>query len=172
LAHYDGYGELRLPNGDTLKKISRLKIVDTLNTTVQLFGAVQLIREQYEYYNLDSMGAMPLMITSHSYVLSSFPDPLVDIKMILSSRQPLLMVGLKEKSDLEEKLKIFPNPSSGTVHILGMNEKLNFELYTTIGQLVLSGKVEETNQWSLSPGVYQLVLKSGRERILKKIVIQ
>ncbi|MBU2020357.1 MAG: T9SS type A sorting domain-containing protein [Bacteroidetes bacterium] len=172
LVSYDGFGELRLPNGDTLKNISRLKIIDTLFTSVQLFGSVKLIREQFEYYNLDSLGAMPLMITAHAFVLSSFPDPLIDVKMILTSRKPLATVGLNNIGRLLDRIEIYPNPSNGNVQISGFTENLNFEIYNALGLLVTKGVAEKNNRWNLEPGVYQLVLKSTSDHISKKIVVQ
>lgn len=70
----------------------------------------------------------------------------------------------------------YPNPVDNEVHIQLDSQKrseVTFELYSTLGQLVLSGELSDTRTVNLShlaKGLYYLQLSDGEGKVVKKIV--
>jgi autotransporter-associated beta strand protein len=68
--------------------------------------------------------------------------------------------------DITQKYKVYPNPVSGVLYIDTEGEKGNFELYTSTGMKLKSGKIIETIELdfnSLAPGLYNLRVIKGKE---------
>lgn len=171
-ADYDGFGKMIQANGDTLNNVARLKLLDTTYTSIPVFGQVRLIREQYQYYNMDSAGQMPVFIYAHAYVLSSLPNPLMNITIALSDVQPDLTVGLDEAKLTEEHPKVFPNPSSGSVHVTGLKVGSNYAVYSMDGKLVESGTGLQSIELQLENGIYLLQIEGNQQRFTEKIIVR
>ena len=74
-----------------------------------------------------------------------------------------------------ERIVIYPNPVSNEliIEIKGNNEKKDFEILNTIGQVVFNGNIVEktTVQTSnFAPGVYLIKLENGKTFKFKKII--
>lgn len=69
-------------------------------------------------------------------------------------------------SDIElQKISIIPNPSSNSLQILGLNGLENYEIYSSIGQKIKSGKIlnhTAIDIQNLSDGLYLLKLDNKR----------
>ena len=79
------------------------------------------------------------------------------------------------KEELKNNIAIYPNPVSNEliIEIEGNNEKVNFEILNSIGQVVFKGNliektVVQTNRFA--PGVYLIKLRNGKNFEIKKIV--
>lgn len=71
----------------------------------------------------------------------------------------------------QSKFNIFPNPSSGELNIVGVDQKIDVEIYAMTGELVLSEKESSKIDISkLESGVYLLHLIDGDHRSLHRIV--
>ena len=68
-----------------------------------------------------------------------------------------------QENELEDSLKIFPNPVSSYIQIENQNKKLDFEIYNIVGEKILSGVLrigEKVNINRLQSGQYILKTKS------------
>ena len=64
-------------------------------------------------------------------------------------------------------LKIFPNPVNSYLQIDNQKEKLNFEIYDSIGKKILSGELrigEKINVNRLKTGQYILKIKKNTSK--------
>ena len=78
-----------------------------------------------------------------------------------------------EQALLENKINIYPNPASKTIHII-TNEKIDeLKVYNVNGNLVLNkfGHREQIDVSHLYSGIYFLKMKSASSYSLKKVVI-
>jgi hypothetical protein len=76
---------------------------------------------------------------------------------------------------LLDKVKIYPNPTSGFLHIAGVeNLEGSVEIYSLLGQLVLKKKLSAIlNLEDLKRGTYYLkVLDSGKQPVLTRKIIR
>ena len=95
------------------------------------------------------------------------------------------MVGLSDKNfrrkHAENKIKIFPNPSSEVLWVinnLNSSENIELKIYDVCGKIIESlNKLTDTKMIrldisSLAPGVYFVQLTSGSETARRKIIIR
>lgn len=81
--------------------------------------------------------------------------------------------GLEAHSSAE--VEIYPNPSNGTIHVTGLDETAELELYTITGQRVVlnpafsNGEFEITD---LKPGVFVLRMVEGEKLTQKRFVVK
>ena len=82
-----------------------------------------------------------------------------------------------EESRLEQQFRVFPNPTGDTLNIELMETSSDAKLlvYSPLGKLLHSSSGEQFIQldWTKYPaGIYQVVLESGGERAVRKVVKQ
>ena len=68
---------------------------------------------------------------------------------------------------------IYPNPSNGFVYVMNASSKMNYEVYRLNGQSLFTqegGGVLDLQ--ALPKGVYLLEVKSGEQKICKKLILQ
>ena len=74
-------------------------------------------------------------------------------------------------NELEETLKIYPNPTSGILNIQGEDMK-SIEVYNTIGQCVMTQEVNgndiQLNTESLNNGIYFLLVRANDGAVLNR----
>jgi hypothetical protein len=74
-------------------------------------------------------------------------------------------------NELEETLKIYPNPTSGVLNIQGEDMK-SIEVYNTIGQCVMTQEVNgndiQLNTESLNNGIYFLRVRANDGAVLNR----
>ncbi|MFC0605625.1 T9SS type A sorting domain-containing protein [Winogradskyella pulchriflava] len=84
-------------------------------------------------------------------------------------------LGLDEYT-LEDYINIYPNPAKSVlnINISGVNEDLDYQIYNTVGQIILKGSFKtQYNKIDLSQyqsGVYFVKLSSNRQSITRKVV--
>ena len=86
----------------------------------------------------------------------------------------VVLTGI-ELSENNNTIKVYPNPVSNEliIEIEGNKERVNFEIFNSIGQIVFRGSMLEktiVQTSSFSPGVYLIKLKNGKTFEFKKIV--
>ena len=87
----------------------------------------------------------------------------------LGAKAPCWPLGMGEIADNRFEINVYPNPANSILYISYTNpNKLEFELYNTIGQLILTTYSKEINVSSFSKGIYYF----KAENYLKKIVIE
>ncbi len=76
--------------------------------------------------------------------------------------------------ELSVDLEIYPNPTDGLLNITGLTEVNTIELYSIEGKLMKTWNNASSalDMSELKSGVYQLIVTSNMERIVKSILIQ
>jgi hypothetical protein len=118
-AQVDGEGTLKLADND-YPNVLRYKIIDTMNVTILGFGDLEMVRAQYEYYDLDNE-QLPIFIHTNVKFGQVGGAPMSDISLVLSKEQPSLFVSVS--TNVLEQTAVYPNPA---------NEHLNIELPSSI----------------------------------------
>jgi hypothetical protein len=74
-------------------------------------------------------------------------------------------VGIKEIKNIETSIKVYPNPSSSTISISGLDTSSDIEIINTLGQTVLKMPYENTiNVSELAQGIYTLRIISRKNQ--------
>ena len=171
-AWIDGQGTLSLPFGTNVTNVIRYKSIDTAYSTAPIIGAVELIREQYEYYE---HGVMNLPIFLHAKITMQQPGgaPLGEVALVLSYYPTEEFVGLNESEEVS--FSVYPNPANNVINISG-----NFDNDATVTIFDQSGRVVKTITNNISQidiadvdtGIYLLSIESNGETFTKQIVKQ
>lgn len=90
------------------------------------------------------------------------------------------VTGIGTESSIEKKISVFPNPSTGTLTIQGIdiaqNETLKLNIYNVLGQIVYEQQLKTaTVQLDLSAqdkGIYFIQLSGAGERFTQKIILE
>ena len=139
----DGSGTLQLP-GASYTNVLRYKMIDTAFTNVVLIGDLEVIREQYEYYDIAN-GNLPVFIhTSITMQAPGAAQPLTELSLVLSKDEPLNWLSVSEQELAE--VQLFPNPTEGVFTVKG-----NYSNTTTVQITDASGRTVYTSN-TLSNG--------------------
>lgn len=114
-AKIDGDGTLALP-GVSLSNVIRYKLVDTSYTTLPILGSVELVRTQFEYYDLASSN-LPVFIHTKLAIQTPGGSPLIENTIVLSSVEPTYYLAISEKE--LDHVSVSPNPVSDVLTISG-----------------------------------------------------
>lgn len=173
-AWIDGQGTLLMPDGSTINDAIRYKMIDTSTTNIQLFGDLEIVRTQYEYYDITNAN---LPVLTLSRLLIQQPGgglPLADNSIILSTVDPDNSVGLFSNDLIE--FETYPNPTNGNVTLKGeFDADATVTVYDQSGRLLLSQKAINGSSIDLSEfntGMYLLKVTSNSVSGTKTIVKQ
>jgi hypothetical protein len=181
LAKIDGQGMLKLPSNTNLSNVIRYVLVDTIFTQVAILpppfpaSDIQIIRKQFEYYNLTATSLPVFVFTSIDVVQSGSLTPLVSQKNILSSVQPTNTSGLNEQD--KTTFLIYPNPTNGELNIIGsFNGSTSLSVIDQTGRIVLSKNTikaaEILDLSSLNKGMYTVLFQSDDSVSSQKIILE
>ena len=170
LSSIDGSGTMLFPNDVTVSNVIRLRSIDTSNTTAPIVGAVEIIREQYEYYDLASQN-LPIFI--HSTITMQQPGaaPLGVVPMVLSFYEGNYL-GVNNTEAFT--FAVYPNPANDYVVVKG-----EFTNETTASIIDQSGRVVSTPNVisgqpidisSLESGVYMIAIQNNGSTVTKTII--
>ncbi len=117
-ATIDGIGTLQLPQSVTLTNVIRYKIIDTsLMLNVPIIGDIEIIRRQFEYYDLANGNLPVLTLTKMTIQSPGATNPISEQQLVLSQYAPVLWLGLDEQSSFN--FEVYPNPTQGKYVIKG-----------------------------------------------------
>lgn len=177
VVHYsiDGQGNLMLPGGNTYANVIRYKLIDTAYTNVFLIGDLEVIRTQFEYYDITN-DRVPLFI--HSTIKIQAPgatDPLTEQSIVLCKDLPDYFLGVNENEVIS--FGLYPNPSTGLVKIEGQ-----FAGSTSVSVADLNGRIVysandvntglEMNLTDLEAGIYTVIVSENGISAQKRLVIR
>jgi len=174
-AWIDGQGTLLLPDGSTVTDAIRYKMIDTSATNIQLFGDLEIVRTQYEYYDLANAN-LPVLTFSHLLIHQPGSGiPLTDNSIVLSSVDPSSTVSVELYSNDFISFETYPNPTNGLVTLKGeFDEDATASVYDQSGRLLISQKAMNNTSIDLSnfkAGFYLLKVSlngsSGMRTIVK-----
>jgi len=165
----DGRGTIKLPGNDYTNVI-RYKMIDTAFTNVILVGDLEVVRTQYEYYDL-AASYMPLFI--HVSIKIQTPggaNPLTEQNLVLCKDAPLQYLNT---IDLTSKMKIYPIPTDDFLVIEGdLLDNTSYQIFDQTGRTVLNGNISnglKIDLSSLNSGTYLLQIPDSKPvTILKK----
>lgn len=181
LAKIDGQGTLKLPSNTNLSDVIRYVLIDTIFTQVSILpfpfpaSDIQIIRKQYEYYNLTATSLPVFVYTSIDVLQSGSSTPLVSQKNILSSVQPTNTSGLNEQE--KSTFLVYPNPTNGELNIIdSFNGSTTLCVIDQTGRVVLSKNTitaaEILDLSSLKKGMYTVLFQSDDSVSSQKIILE
>lgn len=177
IAYYaiDGLGDLLLPGANTYSNVIRYKLIDTAYTNVFLIGDLEVIRTQFEYYDITN-DRLPLFI--HSTIKIQSPgatDPLTEQSIVLCKDLPDYFLDVNENQAIS--FGLYPNPSNGFIKIEG-----KFISSTALSIADLNGRIVysanevisglEINLSSLEAGIYTVIINENGLTSQKRLVIR
>ena len=170
----DGKGTLILA-ANTYNNVLRYKIIDTVNTNIVLFGDVQLVRVQYEYYD-PAQSNLPIFSHTNIDLKSLAGNVLSEQTLVMSLEEPSTYVGLSQ--DELAKTSVYPVPATDVLNIQLPNsvEKADVILTDVQGRQVysttLNSSVKSIDVSNMNKGMYILNISSDATSIRKNILIK
>ena len=180
-AKIDGQGTLKLPSNTNLTNVIRYVLVDTIFTQVVILpppfpaSDIQIIRTQYEYYNLTATSLPVFVYTSIKVLQAGAITPLINQRNILSSVLPTNTSGLIEQEN--SSVLLYPNPTTGELKIIGsFNAVTSLEVIDQTGRVVLTKNAitasEILDLSALKKGLYTVLIQSNEAATSQKIILE
>ncbi|MFT5860041.1 MAG: hypothetical protein ACI865_002149 [Flavobacteriaceae bacterium] len=174
-AWIDGEGTLLLPDGTSATNVIRYKLIDTTLTNVVLFGDIEVVRTQYEYYDLAN-GNLPIL--TFSRILIQQPGggaALADNSMVLSVAFPTAIMNTAGLEDADAvSYEVYPNPTEDKFILKGdFNADAQAALYDQAGRLLMTLPITNGMSIDLSAfntGMYMLKVTSNGAVTTKTVV--
>ena len=89
-----------------------------------------------------------------------------------NSTQPNCNLELDYSNSIDLEIDIYPNPAKEFIHIK-LNKSFEFHIYSMDHRLIKNGKnVSKISLENMNSGIYNIVINSGENVYIKKIVIQ
>jgi hypothetical protein len=172
VSKYDGFGTLLQVNNISVPNVSRFHIVDTTFTTIPIIGNSKVIRSQYEYYDLAASNKTPIFIHSHVKIESGFPEPLVDISVVLSAVSGNGVASINENN--KNNISIYPNPAKSNFTISGISPDAQVTLIDLGGRStnLTRSNSNEFNVSDFATGVYMLQILNKGEIFTKRLILE
>ncbi|WP_107039170.1 T9SS type A sorting domain-containing protein [Brumimicrobium mesophilum] len=173
-AEVDGKGTLVLAN-NSYNNVLRYKITDTVNTTVAVLGAIQMVRTQYEYYDLAASN-LPIFIHTSIVFTSGGGVVLSNSNLVLSLEDPSTSVGLTINE--LSKTSVYPVPATNelNIHLPSTVEAATVTISDVLGRNVystsLNSNVKTIDVSAMKKGMYILNITDGETSVSKNIVIK
>ena len=170
-AWIDGQGTLQLPGGINYTDVIRYKMIDTSLTNVTLFGDLEIVRVQYEYYDINN-NSIPVFTASHIKIQQPGGGmPLTEQIIVLSVVQPPAGAGINENEAFI--VNVYPNPAKDQVNASGdfSNDAL-VQIHDQAGRLMHDGSVNEgpINIAAFDQGMYLLTIIDQGSKVTRTVV--
>ncbi|MDG1428743.1 MAG: T9SS type A sorting domain-containing protein [Crocinitomicaceae bacterium] len=171
-AWIDGQGTLIAADGSSIPNVIRYKLVDTTLTNVVIFGDLEVVRTQYEYYDLANSN---LPILTFSRIVMQQPGggaAIADNSVVLSVALPTEIVGLDEAEDLN--YTVYPNPTEDNIKLQGdFDNDATAAIYDQSGRILMNLPVSNGTSIDLSSfntGMYLLKVTNNGAVTTKTVV--
>ena len=92
-----------------------------------------------------------------------------------SSIPECVIVNLTVIEENVDHFSLYPNPASNILYIEGGNSEFTYEMYNGMGQMVITGKAQGSEQISiegLTKGIYFIRLTNGTQVHMEKVVVR
>lgn len=169
---YDGFGTLVQVNNIAVSNVSRIHIIDTTFASIPFIGNTNVIRDQYEYYDLTNSNKTPIFIHSHVKIEAGFPEPLLEIKLVLSAVPGNALAGIENKTNTS--IKVFPNPAKNNFSISGISSEAQAVLIDLSGRRTVLNRIN-TNHYDVSDfaaGVYLLKITNQGKSSTQRLIVE
>jgi hypothetical protein len=170
-AQIDGQGTLLLPDGSSVSNVIRYKMHDTTFTNVILVGDLEILRTQYEYYDV-ATSSLPILTLSRIVIQQAGGFPIADNSMVLCVVEPTITVGIGENDAI--RYEAYPNPTTGSITLKGdFTADATGSLFDQSGRLLKTLPVTNGMSIDLSAfntGMYLLKVTSNGATTTKTVV--
>ena len=170
-ASIDGQGTLNLPFGVSLPNVIRYHILDSSFTTT-IFGDLELIRNQYEYYDLANGNLPVLLLTKLTVQNAGSPTPISEVSLVLSEYPTAQFLTISENTGVN--FNVYPNPAKDKISIEGdFSPSASVTITDQAGRLISSFDLNNEKTLdisSLESGLYQLTILDNGSKSSKTIV--
>ena len=174
VATIDGTGTLNLPFGVSLSNVLRYRITDTSFTTVPIFNDLEIIRDQYEYYDLDNSSLPILTISKLTVQAPGATVPITELSLVLSAYATEEFLAIEE--GVIENLSIFPNPAENEITINGeFSENAFVSIVDASGKLIKAQAIQNATKIDISDfnnGSYTLRVVDGGKAVTQVLIKQ
>ena len=92
-----------------------------------------------------------------------------------SSIPECVIVNLTVIEENVDHFSLYPNPASNILYIEGGNTEFTYEMFNGMGQMVVTGKAQGSEQISiesLTKGIYFIRLTNGTQVHMEKVVVR
>lgn len=167
----DGSGTLMFPLGVSVANVIRVKSIDTAVFNEPVFlGDIEVVREQYEYYDLATQNLPIFIHTTMTISQVGGGTPIAANSIVLSKYPTENFVGLEE--NVSATVIIYPNPAAHEITIDGIDlDQATISFVNQAGKTVKTisnhdGSTVNVND--LSTGLYIVVIEKDGQRSLSK----
>ncbi|MEJ6776018.1 MAG: T9SS type A sorting domain-containing protein [Crocinitomicaceae bacterium] len=171
-ASIDGQGTLLLPGSTTITEVIRYKIIDTTYTDIVFLGDIEIIRIQYEYYDITNTS---LPIFSHTTLIAQSEGsttPISTQTLVLSSIETDEFLAVNELNTF--KVGVYPNPTGNEIKLNGeFSSNAVATIYDQSARIMISANVSNgssLNVSSLEAGIYIVKIEDKGENATIRIV--
>jgi hypothetical protein len=168
----DGQGTLVLPGLTTIADVIRYKIIDTTYTDIIILGGIEIIRIQYEYYDITNTS---LPIFSHTTLIAKqtgSSSPISTQTLVLSSIETDEFLAVNKINKLE--VSVYPNPTDNEIKLNGnFSPNAIATIYDQSAHIMISTNLSNEsilNTSSLDTGIYMVKIQDNEETATIKIV--
>lgn len=169
----DGSGTLILNGSTTHTGVLRYKLIDTASANTGILGVVEIIRTQYEYYELGANQDMPLFIHSTLSIVVGGGAP-TETVAVLSYVAPDGYLGVNTEE--LAGVTVYPNPATETISVKGLTADAQLTLVDAQGKTVASKSVEagmaSMDINAVTAGVYFLHVTSNDQTTVERVVVR
>jgi hypothetical protein len=148
-ASIDGIGTLILQQ-NTYNNITRYHFKDSILTIVSGILPVTLVRNWYEYYDLNTGNYLPIFILVNLKLYSDVINS--ETSLVLSSDQPSQFVGVNEFN--KENIVFYPNPVNDILNISAEGEISNVVISALDGKVIKATNESSIDVSNLTSGMY------------------
>ncbi len=143
----------------------------TESVLIDFVGSPQSNSMQWEYKSIPISGLIPLNSTMQLFVKTSDEDPNVNITEAAFDYFYVTNFNTAEVDDLQNGIKIYPNPFDEIIRIEQASLGDEIELFDQDGRILFQGKITQLNDLitveNLSRGAYFLKVKNSVFKVMK-----
>lgn len=168
----DGEGTLVYPDGSTASNVLRYHSADTALTTLPILGAVDVIRDQYEYYDYATQNLPVFMHVTITIVQSGGSIPISETNMVLSKVDGDPNASVNNLQEIN--FTIAPNPAGDEIRVFGeFSANAQAQLTDQSGRVISGFAVQNGQSVDLSglaSGMYLITINDGVTTTTKTII--
>lgn len=150
--------------------------IDTVDTSVTFDGTALVgtaENARFKWLGCDNDLSFSYAVYNKKYEPISSGNYRVKVDQVgcvdTSACYNITLTGLNELKD-DDKVKVFPNPTNGMVHIYSDNGFKNATLYSESGKIVMTEIKHSFDIQNLPSGLYFLELDAYNKHLVKKII--
>ncbi len=159
------------PNFDVTFTVTDKHGNPIVGATINFNGASQDTDENgtIEFSSIEAGERLAYTVSIDGYNAESGTVTIVDQDVTIEVT--LILTGIKDVSKMD--YKIYPNPTTGIIHIEGQVVNGIFKIYDVNQRLVSSGNLHtKTISVDLAPGLYFLQIENNHTKAVEKIIIK